>query len=140
MTRRKAGNADALPSLDAGANGFRDLLHGILLQASQGTPRAVFLRDLLRAVLDFSRSDEAALRFPEGERVIICRLERGELPEPRFDLRVEEVGRPKARPSRPSEEKRPSMLRLALALGEDAAGELRLSRAGGEPFSAGRPR
>ncbi len=49
---------------------------------------------------------------------------------------MEEAGRRSARPSRPSEEKRPSTLRLALSLGEEAAGELRLSRAGGEPFTA----
>jgi len=136
VTRRKAGNADGAPALDAAANAFRDLLHGVLLQASQGSPRAVFLRDLLRTLLEFSRSDEAALSFPEGERVIVCRLEKGEESEPCFELRAEEAGKREARPSRPSEERRPSTLRLALSLGEEAAGELRLSRSGGEPFTA----
>jgi signal transduction histidine kinase len=135
VTRRKAGNADALPALDAAANAFRDLLHGVLLQASQGTPRAVFLRDLLRTLLDFSHSDEATLRFPEGERAIVCCLERGGLSEPRFDLRVEEAGKRKTRSSRPSAE-HSSVLRLALSLGEGAEGELRLSRAGDEPYTA----
>lgn len=135
MTRRKAGNADALPSLDVAANAFRDLLHGVLLQAGQGAPRAVFLRDLLRTLLDFSHSDKAALRFPEGERAIVCCLERGGLSEPRFDLRVEVAGRCKTRIPGPSREQS-SMLRLALSLGEEAAGELRLWRAGDEPFTA----
>ncbi len=135
MTRRKAGNAQALPVLDTAANAFRDLLHGVLLQAGQGTPRAVFLRDLLRTLLDFSHSDKAALRFPEGERVIACCLESGDGSEPRFVLRVEEAGRRKARASLPSEEGRRSTLRLALSLGEAAAGELRISRASDEPFT-----
>lgn len=136
MTPRSAGNANPPPALDAAANAFRDLLHGILLQASQGSPRAVFLRDLLRTLLEFSRADEAALRFPEGERVIVCRLERGEEPEPRFELRAEETGGRKARPSRPAAQGRTSTLRLALSLGEEAAGELLLSRSEGEPFTA----
>jgi signal transduction histidine kinase len=136
VTRRSAGNADDPPALGAAANAFRDLLHGVLLQASQGSPRAVFLRDLLRTLLEFSRSDEAALRFPEGERVIVCRLGRGEGAGPTFELRAEEAGKGRTRSSRPPEERRPYTLRLALSLGEEAAGELRLSRAGGEPFTA----
>lgn len=125
------------PALDAAANAFRDLLHGVLLQASQGSPRAVFLRDLLRTLLEFSRSDEAALRFPEGDMVVVCRLARGEDPEPRFELRAEAAGRRKARPGpESSEEGRPSRLRLALSLGGEAAGELRLSREAGAPFTA----
>ncbi len=136
MTRRKAGNADTSPALAAAANAFRDLLHGVLLQASQGSPRAVFLRDLLRTLLEFSHSDEAALCFPEGERVIVCRLEMGEDSEPCFELRAEEAGKWKARPTLPSEEGRPSTLRLALSLSEEAAGELQLSRAPGEPYTA----
>ncbi|MFN7988476.1 MAG: ATP-binding protein [Thermoanaerobaculia bacterium] len=137
MTRRRAGNADAPPALDAAANAFRDLLHGVLLQASQGSPRAVFLRDLLRTLLEFSRSDRAALRFPEGERVFVCRLERGPDSEPRFELRAEEAGGRKARRrAGPAGEGRPSTLRLALSLGGEAAGELRLSREAGAPFTA----
>jgi signal transduction histidine kinase len=137
VTRRRAGNADAPPALGAAANAFRDLLHGVLLQASQGSPRAVFLRDLLRTLLEFSRADEAALRFREGEKLVVCRLERGEGPERRFELRAEEAGGRRSRPrSGASEENRPSTLRLALSLGGETAGELRLSRAGGEPFTA----
>ncbi|HYN40570.1 MAG TPA: hypothetical protein VE129_02240, partial [Thermoanaerobaculia bacterium] len=134
--RRKAGTSDSTPALDAAANAFRDLLHGVLLQASQGSPRAVFLRDLLRTLLEFSRSDEAALSFPEGDRVIVCRLERSEDSELCFELSAEEAGKRKPRPSRTPEERRPSTLRLTLSLGEEAAGELCLSRAGGEPFTA----
>jgi signal transduction histidine kinase len=137
VTRRRAGNANAPSALDAAANAFRDLLHGVLLQASQGSPRAVFLRDLLRTLLDFSRADEAALRFSEGGRGVVCRLRGGEDSEPRFELRAEEAGGWKARlGSGPSEVRRPSTIRLALSLGGEAAGELRLSREAGEPFTA----
>lgn len=127
---------DAATALGVEANAFRDLLHGVLLQASQGSPRAVFLRDLLRTLLEFSQSDEAALRFPEGERVVVCRLERRRGGGTSFELGAEEDGKRRPRPARASEEKRPSTLRLALTLGEEAAGELRLSRAAGEPFTA----
>ena len=126
MTPRRAGNAAAPPTLDAAANAFRDLLHGVLLQASQGSPRAVFLRDLLRTLLDFSRSDEAALRFPEGGRIVVCRLRKAEDAEPQFELLGEEE----------VERKPPWTIRLALSLAGEAAGDLRLSRTAGEPFSA----
>ncbi len=69
--------------------------------------------------------------------VVVCRLARGEGPEPRFDLHAETTGERKGR-SRPgtSREKHPSMLRLPLSLGGETAGELRLSRDAGAPFTA----
>lgn len=137
MTRRRAGNADAPPALDAAANAFRDLLHGVLLQASQGSPRAVFLRELLRTLLEFSRSDEAALRFPEGEMAVVCRLAQGEGREPRFELHAEAAETPTERRGSGSPEVgRRSTIRLALSLGGETAGELRLTRQAGEPFTA----
>lgn len=136
MTRRGPGNADAARALDAAANAFRDLLHGILLQASQGSPRAVFLRDLLRTLLEFSRSDEATLRFPEGAAFVVCRLVQGEGSEPRFELHAEAAEPPAARraPGPPGTGRR-STIRLALSLGGEAGGELRLSRKAREPFT-----
>ena len=137
MTRRRAGKEAAPPALDAAANAFRDLLHGVLLQASQGSPQAVFLRDLLRTLLEFSRSVEAALRFQDGGRVVVCRLRKAEGNEPRFDLSAEEAGRLKNRfgPA-PSAEKERTTIRLALSLAGETAGELWLSRPPGEPFSS----
>ena len=136
MTRRQAGNEAALPALDASSNAFRDLLHGVLLQASQGSPRAVFFGEFLRTLLDFSRADEAVLRFPEGGRTVVCRLQRAEGSEPLFELRTEDAaGREARRRTGTRRKERPSTILLALSLAGEAAGQLTLSRAASDPFS-----
>ena len=113
------------------------MLHGVLLQASHGSPRALFLRDLLGTLLDVSLSEEAALRFPEGGRTIACRLRRSG-PEPRFELEAEgKGGRRTSSAPRAASGRRPATLRLPLSLAGDADGELRLSRPSGETFSPG---
>ena len=126
---------NAPAALDAAPSAFRDLLHGVLLQASQGSPRALFLRDLLGTLLDLSRSEEATLSFPEGGRLVTCRLRKDLGAEPRFELGAEETKARSGPRTAPFDRKRPSAIRLALSLAGQADGELRLSRAAGEAFS-----